>query len=173
MAGNKELNKYLKELSKEELIKEVNKLYSKFKFVKDYYAFELGTDNGELLKACKVRIAKLILKTGRNIKPDITSVNKVIREFAKVSVHQANVIDLMLYKVELSVEFLDQWGYSHFTGVENSIANTYPDILNLIRKNRLEKTFTKRCRQVEVKAGNYGLISETLITDEDDEDSDS
>lgn len=173
MVVSKELNKYLKELSKEELIKEINKLYSKFKFVKEYYASELGTDNGELLKGCKVRIAKLILKTGRNIKPDIASANKVIREFAKVSVHQVDVIDLMLYKVELIVEFLDQWGYSHFTGVENSIANTYPDILNLIYKNRLKKTFTKRCKQVEVKAGNYGLISETLITDEDDEDSDS
>lgn len=173
MAGSKELNKYLKELSKEELIKEVNKLYSKFKFVKDYYSSELGSDNGELLKSCKVKMAKLILKTGRNITPDVASANKLIREFKSVSVHTADVIDLMLYKVELCMEFLEEWGYSHFTGVENSVANTYPEILNLIHKNRLENTFKKRCKKVEAAAGNYGLISDTLTTDEEDESDNS
>lgn len=168
MAGNKELNNYLKELSKEELIKEVNKLYSKFKFVKDYYAFELGTDNGELLESCKVKIAKLILKTGRDIKPDIASVNKVIREFAVVSVHQVDIIDLMLCKVELCLEFLRQWGLE-WPGVEGTISNTYPEILILIYKNRLEKTFRKRCEAVEKAGRNYWLISETLLIKEDNE----
>lgn len=168
MAGSKELNKYLKELSKEELIKEVNKLYSKFKFVKDYYSSELGSDNGELLKSCKLKMAKLILKTGRNITPDVASANKLIREFKSVSVHTVDVVDLMLYKVELCAEFLEQWGLE-FPGVENTIAYTYPEILSLISKNRLEKTFKKRCEEVEAVAGNYGLISDTLLTDEEDE----
>ncbi len=118
-------------------------------------------------------MTKLILKKGRNIKPDIASSNKLIREFASVSVHTADIIDLMLYKVELCVEFLEEWGYSHFTGVENTVANTYPKILNLIRKNRLEKTFKKRCEAVEVIAVNYGLISETLTNDDEDETIDS
>ncbi len=168
MAGSKDLNKYLKELSKEELIKEVNKLYGKFKLVKDYYASELGTDNGKLLQSCKAKIAKLILKSGSNIKPDIAAANKIIREFASVSVHAVDVIDLMLYKVELCCDFLKQWGLE-WPGVEGTIFSTYPDILDLIYKNRLEKTFSKRCEEVEAVAGNYGLIDNTLIINEKNE----
>jgi competence CoiA-like predicted nuclease len=168
MAGSKELNKYLKELSKDELIKEVNKLHSKFKLVKEYYASELGTDNGKLLETCKDKLAKLILKSGRTIKPDVALANKVIREFASVSVHKVDVIDLMLYKVELCCEFVKQWGYE-FPGVTGTITSTYPEIIDLISKNRFEKIFSKRCRQVEVVGKNYWLIADTLNFDEEDE----
>ncbi len=168
MAGSRELNKYLKELSKEELIKEINKLYSKFKFVKDYYASELGSDKGELLKNCKAKLARLILKSGRDIKPDIASVNKIIREFTSVSVHKTDIIDLMLYKVELCVEFLERWGLE-FSGVTRTVSGTYPEILDMIYDNKLEKIFSKRCEEFEAVAGNYGLIENTLTNLEDDE----
>ncbi len=172
MAGNRELNKYLNELSKGELIKEVTKLHSKFKLVKEYYASELGTDNGALLKIAKAKMCKLILKTGRSIKPDLASANKLIRDFSKVSVYPVDIIDLMLYKVELCTDFLEQWGLQ-FPNVESAIYTTYPQVLKLIYENKLEKTFCKRCLEVEAVAGNYGLINETFNTDDEDETGDN
>ena len=42
MASKKELKKFLNELSKNELIKEFEKLYAKFSQVKTYYDIELS-----------------------------------------------------------------------------------------------------------------------------------
>ena len=168
MAGTRELNKYLNELSKEELIKEVMKLHTKFKHVKEYYASELGTDNGELLKTAKAKMNRLILITGSYIKPDLASANKLISDFSKVSVHPIDKIDLMLYKVELCADFIEQWGLQH-PNVENTIFTTYPQVLKLIYENKLEKTFSRRCMELEGVAGNYGLINETLNTGDEDE----
>lgn len=168
MAGVRELNKYLKELTKEELIKEVHKLYSKFKFVKDYYNSELGEDDGKLLEKYKKQMARLFMPKGNYLNPDIRTSNKLITEFASVSVHPVNVVDLMLYKVELCIDFLKQWGLE-FGNVANAVANTYPHVLDGIYKNSVEKKFKQRCEEVEGDAFNYGLISDTLIIDEEDE----
>jgi hypothetical protein len=170
MAGNKELNKYLKELTKEELIKEVNKLYGKFKFVKEYYASEFGTDKGKLLESSKAKLKRLILKTGSYIKPEISAANIVVRDFISVSVHAVDKIDLLLYKVEMCFEFLELWGYNQFTNVENTIYNTYSEVVNMIYENKLEKIFAERCEEVEATVGNYGLIENILNTDEEEDE---
>ncbi|HEX8459937.1 MAG TPA: DUF6155 family protein, partial [Segetibacter sp.] len=138
MAGVRELNKYLKELSKEELIKEVGKLYDRFKLVKEYYNLELGKDDGKLLEKYKKQMNKLFAPKGNYINPDIKTCNSLVREFASVSVYPTDIVELMLYKVELCVYFLENWGIE-FDNVTNAIANTYPEVLDGIYKNSLEK----------------------------------
>ncbi len=172
MAGSKELNKYLNELSKEELIKEVYKLYKKFKPVRSYYVSELGIDNGESLRKYKLRLEKLFIAKFNFSNPNLNEANAIVKEFVSISVHALDHIDLMLYKVELCLEFLKEWGFE-FDNIARSVANTYPEVLNKIYDNRLEKTFQARCKKLEGVALDYDLISDTLIIDEEDEDSDS
>lgn len=168
MAGVRELNKYLKELSKEELIKEVHKLCNRFKLVKEYYNAELGQDDGKLLEKYKNQMNRLFAPKGTYLNPDIRTSNNLIKEFASISVHPTDVVDLTLYKVELCVEFLEDWGLE-FQNVAGAVANTYPEVLNAIYENGLEKKYKDRCEAVEGPALNYGLIVDTLIIDEEDE----
>lgn len=50
-----ELNRFLKELNRTELEKEIKKLYSKFDEVKKYYELELGQDTSKILNEFRDR----------------------------------------------------------------------------------------------------------------------
>jgi Family of unknown function (DUF6155) len=99
--------------------------------------------------------------TDSYLDPSMTEANRIIKEFSQVSVYIFDIIDLMLYKVELSVNLFEEWGHE-FTGVVNSFGTTYHKVIDLIRKNNLYDHFRERCELVESHALNYGLIRETL-----------
>jgi len=161
MAGKKELTKYLNQLSKEELIKEVEKLFQKLKPVQEYYSLELGTDSAKLLSNYKRKLEKVFRITFNHVDPSMAEANRIIKEFSQVSVYIVDTIDLMLYKVELSVNLFEEWGHE-FTGVVNSFGTTYHKVIDLIRKHNLYDHFKERCGAVESYGLNYGLIGETL-----------
>ena len=50
MASKRDLPKFLNDLTKEELIKEVEKLYQKFDTVKTFYDIEISGDTSEIVK---------------------------------------------------------------------------------------------------------------------------
>lgn len=161
MAGKKDLTKYLNQLSKEELIKEVEKLFQKLKPVQEYYSLELGTDSLKLLSDYKKKLEKVFRVTFNHVDPSMSEANRIIKEFSQVSVYIIDTIDLMLYKVELSVNLFEEWGHE-FTGVVNSFGTTYHKVIDLIRKNNLYDHFRERCNAVESHGLNYELIAETL-----------
>lgn len=161
MPGKKELIKYLNQLSKEELIKEVEKLFQKLKPVREYYLLELGTDSLKLLNDYKRKLEKVFRVSFNHVDPSMAEANRIIKEFSQVSVYIIDTVDLMLYKVELSVNLFEEWGHE-FTGVVNSFGTTYQKVLDLIRKNNLYDHFRERCKLVESYALNYGLIGDTL-----------
>jgi len=161
MLSKKELNKYFSHLSKEELIKEIEKLHSKFKHVQEFYQLELGNDTSKLLKDHKKKLDKIFSPKGLFINPSMAEANKVIKEFSKVSVHIADTIDIMLYKAELSIKLFEEWGHE-FASVINSFITGYDKVVNLIRENNLEDYFRQRCEEIEAYGLNYGLINETL-----------
>lgn len=161
MLSKKELNKYLSQLSKEELIKEIEKLHSKFKQVQEFYQLELGKDTSKLLKDYKKKLDKIFSPKGLSLNPSMSEANKIIKEFAKVSVHIADTIDLMLYKAELSIKLFEEWGHE-FPSVINSFITGYDKVVNLIHEHNLEEYFQERCMEIEAYGSNYGLIKETL-----------
>ena len=161
MLSKKELNKYISQLSKDELIKEIEKLHSKFKQVQEFYQLELGNDTTKLLKDYKRKLDKIFSPKGLFLNPSMAEANKVIKEFSKVSVHIADTIDLMLYKAELSIKLFEEWGHE-FPSVINSFITGYDKVVNLIHKNNLEDYFRERCMNLQAYGLNYGLINETL-----------
>src|SRR4051794_29207204 len=147
MISKSKLNDYLTSLSKEELIKEVEKLFQKFTIVQQYYVMELGEDWDSiyLLEEYKRKMEKVFFP-GFGIDPKMSDANKLITAFSKIAVQIADVIDLMLYKAELSIKLFQTWG-SEFPTVENSLASTYNKAINLIHKHHLEQHFMDRCRR--------------------------
>ena len=161
MTSKKELRRYLLELTREELVKEVEKLYKKFQPVQQFYSLELGNDSTTLLSQYKKRLEKIFYPKGNYLNPSMSEANKVIKEFSKISVHMVDTIDLLLYRAELSIKLFEDWGLE-FTSVVNSFVSGYDTIISLIRKNNLEEYFRDRCENIEGYALNYGLINETL-----------
>ena len=108
MASKRDLTKFLNDLSKEELIKEVEKLYQKFKEVKRYYDIDLGGDTTELVKQIKAKIENEYMPARGFGKARSSFVKKLIDDFAKVSIYPSDLIDVILYRVEIAAEFGEQ-----------------------------------------------------------------
>jgi hypothetical protein len=162
MISKKKLNDYLATLSKEELIKEVEKLFQKFPLVQQYYAMDLGEDSTSLLEEYKRKMEKIFFPRGFGVDPKMSEANKLIKEFSKIAVYVVDVIDLMLYKAELSIKLFQTWG-GEFPTVENSLASTYNKAIDLIHKHHLEEHFMDRCSKIEDYGINFGLLNKTLL----------
>jgi hypothetical protein len=159
--AKRELTKFLKQLSKEELIKEIEKLYSKVKLVQEYYALELGGDTSSFLNEYKKKMEKQFRPKGNLLNPNMAEVNKIVNQFTKISVHEIDKIDLMLYKVELIKNFMEAWG-NEFGGMASSFIRTYDQVVDLIHENDLENHFRQRCEAVEAYGANYLYLNKTL-----------
>jgi len=68
----------------------------------------------------------------------------------------------LLCKVELCLKCIEDWGFE-YDSVARSVESTYPEVLQMIYRERLEKNFGPRCKKLEAVASNYDLIPETLI----------
>ena len=155
MASKKDLTKYLVELTKEQLEKEVEKLYSKFKEVKTYYDIELSGATSTIVNEIKVKIKKEYMPDRGYGQARSAVVKKIIDDFAKVSIFPADLIDVILYRVEMAVEFSDNYGdinKAFYASAENS----FEIALKLIEKYQLHSDFKLICKEILHSTREYG-----------------
>jgi hypothetical protein len=110
VSSKKELKKFLTELSKDELIKEVEKLYSRFSQVKTFYDVELSGDTSSLLETAKAKIKNEYFPARGFPKARSGEVKKIIDEFAKISIHPKDLIELYLFRFDMAVIFTNLYG---------------------------------------------------------------
>ena len=157
MATKKDFTKFINTLSKEELAIELEKLYSKFKNVKEYYSMELTEDTSAILSKYKEALKKEYFpNTKFGIGEARASVaRKIISEFTKIKVFDVDLIELMLYRVELCVEFTKKFGdinEQFYTSTENA----FEAVAKLIVKNNMEDTFKLRCKFLVDATADFG-----------------
>ncbi|MFK7982185.1 MAG: DUF6155 family protein [Saprospiraceae bacterium] len=151
----RELSKFLKQSSKADLEKEVKKLYDKFSEVKNYYETAFTADTTKTVKAYKNKIYKEYFK--RNGAPGKGSSNasrKVITDFKKIATFPKDIIELLLYRVAVMLDFasysdLDEAFY-------NSLTRSFDEACQLIANDRLEETFKNDCEQLMNDAYTVG-----------------
>ncbi len=144
MSSKKELKKFLKELSKEELIKEVEKLYSKFSPVKTFYDVELSGDTTSLLEKAKIKIKNEYFPARGNPKARSGEVKKIIDEFAKVSVYPKDIIELYLFRFDMAVMFTNIYGDVD-EPFYNAAYNAFAKSLKLMEEHGYKNEFKIRC----------------------------
>ena len=159
MASKKDLTKFLNDLSKEELIKEFEKLYQKFKEVKTYYDIDLGGDTTAIVNGVKKKIYNEYMPDRGFGKARSSVVKNLIDDFAKVSIYPSDLIDVILYRVEIAAEFGMSYGYDN-EAFYNSCDLAFEKALNLIIKNNLEDEFKERCRNLIIKTNEYGWFEQ-------------
>ena len=155
MASKRDLTKYLNDLSKEDLIKEVEKLYQKFGDVKTFYDIELSGDTAAIVQKVKDKLKKEYMPDRGFGKARSSEAKKVISEFAKVSIYPRDLIDVILYRVEMAIEFTKTYGDIDMPFYDSAI-NAFYKAVELIQKEMLEEEFKLRCNEVVYSTRNFG-----------------
>lgn len=151
----REFNKFINSLSEKELIKELQQLYSKLEPVRQYYQMELGEDAQAVISTFKQSIKKEYFPN-RGYGAARNSVSrKVITEFKKIAVHSKYVVELLLYRAEMMIEFSDHYGDME-EAFYNSLGSSYKEACKLIKKEKLESLFKPLCRELIAKTYSFG-----------------
>jgi hypothetical protein len=150
-----DFKRFLAEMTQEELRAEMLKLFSKLDQVQAFYAQELMSDSDRksMLEEYKKKVYNQYwTRTGNPRIVSNAEVRKIIGDFEKVSVFPSELIDLLLYRVELVTESASQFGGGPDADYK-AAASTFEKALKLMEKNKLDTHFKKRCTTL-LETGN-------------------
>lgn len=151
----RELNKYLKELTKKELEDEIKKLYTKFKVVKNFYDMELSQDTTAILEQFKQKIQKEYLPARGFGRASNRESKKVITEFKKICVFKRDLIDLILFRVKVMLDYTFTYGDID-EPFYNSMESSFEDACKLIKSEKLEQEYDGELRDFIQQASQFG-----------------
>ncbi len=151
----RELNKYLNELTKKELEAEVKKLYTKFKVVKNFYDMELSQDTTAILEQFKLKIQKEYLPARGFGRASNRESKKVITEFKKIAVFKQDLIDLILFRVKVMLDYTFTYGDID-EPFYNSMDSSFGDACKLIKAEQLEKKYEAQLQNFIHQASKFG-----------------
>ena len=147
MAGKPKLSDFkrlIAEMTEAELREELLKLFNKLEQVQLFYAQDLLSkdDRQKILKETKTKIYKKFWTPSGNPRMNVSNaeIRSLINDFEKVSAFPNEVVELILYRVEVATHFANQFGGMHEASY-NAAINAYEKALKLIKKHQLESYF--------------------------------
>lgn len=154
----KALLKHLDKSEKEDIIREVVTLFDKFKNVKEYYQAELSGEANPLLEKYKKKITKAYAGANPKERTTNVNVNKLLKEFKRISIYDRELADLMLHRVECGVVAIKRNNKRSAT-FYNCITSTFEDAIKLIVNDRSFDEFNPRINKVlkNAEAGKYNI----------------
>lgn len=164
MASKKDFNKFLSTLTKPELIKEIEKLYSKFPAVKTYYEVEISGDTTALLNKAKEQIKNEYFPARGEAKARSSIVKKVIDDFAKISIYPKDIVELHLFRFEMAVKFQDMYGDMD-EPFYNSAYNAFSKALSLAEKHGYLQEIKPQIEKIVSIMGDTGWGFSDSIND--------
>ncbi|MEO0731304.1 MAG: DUF6155 family protein [Bacteroidota bacterium] len=141
--------KLLKTLEEDELREELQMLYDRFPAVKEYYRLELSANTAAVLDKYKKQIRKAFF-TGRGRrmgKRGRSNSKKTLKEFAQVSIHARDLVELHFYRVRVMLEAADFY-YVTNEGFHQSIVSSYAEACRLAEKEVLLDSFREPARKL-------------------------
>lgn len=153
------------------LREELLKLYTKLPLVKDFYNQDLMTEEERqvVLKTYKDKIYKQFWTSRGNPKdyPNNAQIRSLISEFEKIAVFPYDVIDLLIYRVEVTTDYAHQFGGTLDADYNASIT-AFKKAVKLIKENNLKSYFEVRCKKI-FQANNldYWYIEQLELLYED------
>jgi hypothetical protein len=141
-----ELKKYLAEMDEETLRAEILKLYQKLPRVKDYYNQDLMSEaeRQAMLDTYKKKIYRQFwTPSGNHKNPGNAEIKALVSEFEKVAAFPYDVIDLLLYRVEVMTEHANEFGGAADANY-NASATMFKKAMKLIQDNGYLSYFQPR-----------------------------
>ncbi|WP_027360579.1 DUF6155 family protein [Desulforegula conservatrix] len=143
-----DLKRNLKEATKEDLIKDIVDLFNKNPFVREFYSMKFCNDSSLsiLIKHKDIIENEFFPKRGHG-KCRLSVAKKAITEFKKLSEDKKSIADLMIFYVEMGVQFTDNYG-----DIDEpfylSMESMYGRALKFIVDNNLIDDFNVRCLKI-------------------------
>ena len=104
--SKRELKKYLKHLSKEQLEDQILDLYNRFKEVKEYYDFAFNPKENELMEQCRFQISKEYYPvSSRKAKMRRSVAQKWIKKLILLDADASLLADVMFFNIEIAQTF--------------------------------------------------------------------
>lgn len=104
--SKRELRKYLKELTKEQLENQIIDIYDRFKNVKEYYDFAFNPKENELIELCRFQISKEYYPVGtRKAKMRRSVAQKWIKKLISLDADASLLADVMFFNIEIAQSF--------------------------------------------------------------------
>ncbi|MAG13493.1 MAG: hypothetical protein CMN78_02735 [Spirochaetales bacterium] len=152
-----EIEFYLENKTKKELIAIVIKLYRLSKHNQELLHVEINPENENMAKEKYKKIIKDEFFPERgDPKLRYSIIRKAITDFKKICRKPENLADVMLCYIENGVDFAIEYGdidEDYYIGIENIFADT----LEYIFDNKIENLLSKRCMEIMLNTGDTGF----------------
>jgi hypothetical protein len=154
----KALLKHLSKSEKEDIIREVVTLFDKFKNVKEFYTAELTNEANPMLERYKKKITDAYSSANPKERRTNMNVNRLIKEFKKISIYERDTADLMLHRVECGVAAFRRNNNRSAT-FYNCIAVTFEEAVKLISVDNIGEELIPRINKIlkNSEPGKFGI----------------
>lgn len=145
-----DFKKFIGEMTESDLRAELLKLFGKLPQVQEFYAQELmnETERKAMLDEYKRKIYSQFWT--RNGNPRFASnaeLRRLISDFEKVCVFPHELVDLLLYRVEIATENANSYGGMPDADY-NAASTAFEKALKLMKQHKLEEHFRARCTEL-------------------------
>lgn len=154
-----ELKKELKGLEKDVLIKMICEMYKKDDLCKQYLSVKFQNEcDTELLKEYKKKMRDIFFPKNYMRDVSLMKAKKLISNFKKISSDTYNILDLMLYYVELGNEYTNKFGdmYESFYDSIISMFEKFVDNINKADDEKLYNFFRVRVDELLKNSQDIG-----------------
>jgi len=146
--SKRELRKYLKELTKEQLENQIVDLYDRFKNLKEYYDFAFNPRENELIEQCRFQISKEYYPVGsRKAKMRRSVAQKWIKKLILLDADASLLADVMFFNIEIAQTFSGEHiirQQSFFT----SIYKSFDESLRFVSEKGILSEFRGRIEKI-------------------------
>jgi hypothetical protein len=146
----KALKTYLDTLDEAQLREEFYMLFNKLPQVQEFYTQELMSDKErkEMLEGYRRKIyGHFWTRTGNRKRPSNAKLRELITNYEKVAVFPSEVIDLLLYRVEIATAYASRHKGMSESNYKASY-NAFKKAVEMMVLHKLEDRFTERCEAI-------------------------
>jgi len=150
------LKQYLSQRSHDDLMSDIVDLFTKLDAVKDYYQMRLGGDSsGELLAKYKAAIQHEFFPARGYGQARLSIARKAITDYKRISPSIEDLVDLMLFYVEMGVAYTNAYGDIN-EPFYSSMETMYERAVELINKHNMQEQFAVRCTKIVGDTSSIG-----------------
>jgi len=150
-----QLKKYLQNSSKQILADDILELFKKFPKVKEFYQSKLTGGDFELRDKYKKIIKNEFFPDRGFGKMRLSIARKAISDFRKLSNNNHLIADLMIYYVEMGVDFTLKYGDID-EPFYNSMESMYKTAAKFVIDNKIEDGYLPRFQKIVSDTGDIG-----------------
>jgi len=162
--------KFINSLTDEELRGEMDKLYTKYKPIKEYYTMELGSDDDrkKLLDKAKNGIIKLYERF--RTRSRITKVNNILKGISAISIFDHELADVYITHVEAATYHLNYFGWAKDADY-NHLEKSFFKSVDLVTSSQSKDQFEGRLLEILQRLSKHrNFVSELQIYYDDNLD---